>query len=195
MWKTINKVLENNVKSTTLSCIKNNGDTLTKECDMLEALNHHFVSVGLNLAKQIDVKPEDDCIKHITSVRDKIKLKAIDGGFVLNAIVRLEKGKASGPDKVSVTLVQDATKSISFPLALIYNSSLKNGAFAEVWKLAKVPTIYKSGARIDVNNYRPISVISVFSRMLERILHDQLFEFLQTNNTLTDNHAAFSKLY
>ena len=53
MWKTINKVLEKNVKSTALSSIENNGRTLTKECDMLEALNHHFVSVGLNLAKKI----------------------------------------------------------------------------------------------------------------------------------------------
>ena len=97
--------MEKNVKSTTLSCIENNGQTLTKECDMLEALNPHFVSVGLNLAKQIDVKPKDDCLKHIAPVRDTMKFKAIDEGYVLNAISRLEKGKASGPDKVSVTLV------------------------------------------------------------------------------------------
>ena len=49
MWKTINRVLEKNVKSTTPSCIDNYGQTLTY--DMLEALNHHFVLVGLNLAK------------------------------------------------------------------------------------------------------------------------------------------------
>ena len=179
----------------TYNSIENNGQTLTKECDMLEALNHHFVSVGLNLAKKIEVKPEDDFLKHITPVRDKMKFKAIDDEYVLNAISRLEKGKASGPDKVSVSLVQDAAKSISYPLALIYNSSLKNGVFPEIWKIAKITPIYKSGARTDVNNYRPISVISVFSRMLERISHDQLFEFLQKNDTLTDNQAAFRKLY
>ena len=89
---------------------------------MPESLNHRFVSVGLNLAKQIDVKPEDDFLKHITSVRDKMKFKTIDEGYVLNAIIRLQKSKASDPDKVSATLVQDATKSISYPLALIYNS-------------------------------------------------------------------------
>ena len=175
MWKTIDRVLEKNVKSTTLSCIENNGQTLTKECDMLEALSHHFVSVGLNLAKRIDVKPDDDCLKHITPVRDKMKFNAIDEGYALNAISGLEKGKASGPAKVSVILVQDAAISISYPLALIYNSSLKNGVFSEVWRVAKVSPIYKSGTRTDVNNYRPISLISVFSRMLERILHDQLF--------------------
>ena len=168
---------------------------LTKECDMLEALNHHFVSVALNLEKQIDIKPEDDCLKHVTPVRDKMKFKAIDEGYVLNAISLLEKGKASGPDKVSVTLVQDAAKSISYPLASIYNSSINNGVFPEVWKVAKVTPIYASIAKTDVNNYRPISVISVLSRMLKRISHDQLFEFLQTNNTLIDNQVTFRKLY
>ena len=87
------------------------------------ALSHHFVSIGLNLAKQIDVKPEDDFLKHITPVGDKTKCKAIDERYVLNAISRLEKGNASGPDKLSVTFVQDAAKSISYTLALIYNSS------------------------------------------------------------------------
>ena len=56
MWKTINRVLEKNVRSTTLSCIENYGQTFTKECDnitdMLEALNNNCVSVGLNLANR-----------------------------------------------------------------------------------------------------------------------------------------------
>ena len=60
---------------------------------MLEALNHHFVPVGLNFAKQRDVKPEDDFLEHIKPVRDIMKFKAIDEGYVLNAISRFEKGK------------------------------------------------------------------------------------------------------
>ena len=94
-----------------------------------------------------------------------MEFKAIDEGYVLNVISLLKKGKASGPDnstkkgKHPVTLVQDAAKSTSYPLALMYNSSLKNGVFPEIWKVAKVTPIYKSGARTDVNKYRPITVI------------------------------------
>ena len=108
---------------------------------MLEAINHLFGSVGLNPAKQIDTKPDDDFLKHITPVRDQMEFKAIDEGYVLTAINRLEKGKASGSDKVSFTLVQADANSISYPLALIYSSSLKNGIFLEVWKVAKVTLI------------------------------------------------------
>ena len=65
MWKTINRVLDKDVKSTNLSAIESEGKTLTKEHDILEALNRHFVSVGPNLAKQISSKSDDDCLKHI----------------------------------------------------------------------------------------------------------------------------------
>ena len=70
-----------------------------------------------------------------------------------------------------------------------------NGIFPDVWKLARVTPIYKSGPKTDTNNFRPISVIYVFSRMLERLTHDQLFEFLKTNKRLTRNQAAFRKHY
>ena len=84
-----------------------------------------FVRVGLNLAKQIDAKPEDELLKHITPVTNEMKFKAIDEGYVMNAITRLQKGIVPGPDEVSVTLVQDAAESILYPLALMYSSSLK----------------------------------------------------------------------
>ena len=96
----------------------------------------------------------------------------------MNALNRLEKGKASGPDKVTITLVKDAAISIAYPLMMIHDASLMNGIFPDVWKLARVTPIYKSGPKTDTNNYWPISVLSVFSRMLERLTHDQLFEFL-----------------
>ena len=78
---------------------------------------------------------------------------------------------------------------------MIFNSSLTNGVFPDIWKIARITPIFKSGAKNDVNNYRPISVISVFSRILERIVHDQLYEFLKANKVISSNQSAFQKLY
>ena len=58
-------MLEKDVESTNLSTVESEGKTLTKEYDMLEALNRQFVSVGPDLAKQIGSKSDDDCLKHI----------------------------------------------------------------------------------------------------------------------------------
>ena len=162
---------------------------------MLEVLNRHFVLVGPDLAKHIRSNSDDDCLKHIIPESREMLFQTVDEEYVLNAINRLEKGKASGPDKVTITLVKDAAISIVYPLMMIYNVSLMNGIFPHVWKLARVTPIHKSGPKTDTNNYRPTSVISVFSRMLEALTHDQLFEFLKTNKRLTSNQAAFRKHY
>ena len=185
MWKTINRVLDKDVKSTTLSSLEIDGTTLTKERDVLEALNCHFVSVGPKLAGSIETRPSDNCLQHITPINDEMLFRTVDKKYVMNAINQLKNGKASGPDKVTITLVKDACEFIAHPLMLIYNSSLTNGVFPDIWKLARVNPIYKSGPKTDVNNYRPISIISVFSRMLERLTHDQLFEFLNINKSIT----------
>ena len=59
----------------------------------------------------------------------------------------------------------------------------------------KITPTFKSGAKNDVNSYKPISVISVFSRILERIVHEQLYEFLRANKVIIRNQFAFQKLY
>ena len=82
-----------------------------------------------------------------------------------------QSGKASGPDKITITLVKDASEFIAHPLMLIYNSSLANGVFPNISKLARVTPIYELCPATHVSNYRPISVISVFLRTLGRLSH------------------------
>ena len=195
MWKTINRVLDKDVKSTQFPSIEIDLKTLTKERDVLEALNCHFVSVGSKLARSIETGQGGNCLQHITQINEEMLFKTIDKKYVINAINQLKNGKASDPDKVTITLVKDVCESIAHPLMLIYNSSLVNGVFPDIWKLARVTSIYKSGPKTDLNNYRPISVKPVFSRILETLTHDQLIEFLKINKSITCNQAAFCKLY
>ena len=111
----------------------------------------------------------------------------------MKTINQLKNGKASGPDKFTVTLAKGASESIAHPLMLVYNSSLTTGIFPDIWKLARVTQIYMSDPKTDLNKFRPISVISVFSRILERLAHDQMI--LTIDESTTCNQAAFSTLY
>ena len=76
---------------------------------------------------------------------------------------------------------------------MIFNSSLRKGVFPDIWKVVKVSPIYKSGSGSDANNYRPISVVSVFPRILERIVHNQIYEHLKATKALTMSQSAFRK--
>ena len=107
----------------------------------------------------------------------------------------MKNGKASGPDRIPVGLVKDSSEFIALPLTLIYNASLVTGAFPNIWKVARVTPIFKSGARGDMNNYSPISVLSIFARILEKIVHDQLIDYLKEKRTLKKNQHAFRKLH
>ena len=195
MWRTINKVLDKNVNTVSISSLEIDGKYLTRERDVVEAMNHHFVSVGPKLAEKITSKPGDDCLRYINSESNGMVFKSVDETHMANAIRKLKNGKAAGPDKVSTTIIKDVGDLISKPLTMIFNSSLMGGVFPDIWKIARVTPIFKSGAMKDVNNYRPISVISVFSRILERIVHDQLFDFLAAKKVITRNQSAFQKLY
>ena len=77
---------------------------------------------------------------------------------------------------------------------MVFNSSLRKGILPDVWKLARVTPIFKSGSKSEANNYRLISVISVFSRILERTVHDQVCEYLKANKVLTMSQSVFQKL-
>ena len=112
---------------------------------MTEAVNCHFVSVGPKLAKSIETRPNDNCLQCITPVNNEMLFKTVEKAYVMNAINQLKNETASGPDKVTVTLAKDASEFIAHPLMLIYNSSLTKGVFPDIWKLARVPPIYKSG--------------------------------------------------
>ena len=78
---------------------------------------------------------------------------------------------------------------------MIFNTSLKFGIFLDIWKLAKVSPIVKTGERNNKNNYRPISVLSIFSKLIDKNVHDQLLNIMQLNKILIPNQFAFKKLH
>ena len=76
-------------------------------------------------------------------------------------------------------------------LTRLFNPSLEASTFPSIWKCGKVTALFKGGDRTDCNNYRPITVIPTFSKILERAVHQQLYEFLSANELLTPNQFCF----
>ena len=76
----------------------------------------------------------------------------------------------------------------------IFNLSIQTAIFTDDWKLAKVP-IYKGDEKDNVGNYRPILVLSVISKVFERIVFDQLYTYFNENNLLHKNQSGFRKCH
>ena len=96
-------------------------------------------------------------------------------------------------DGLTARLIKASSESIIPPLLHIFNLSLSSGVFPSMWKVARVTPLYKDGCRSDKNNYRPISVLPVLSKLLERLVHDRLYTYVTNANILNDRQSEFGK--
>ena len=85
--------------------------------------------------------------------------------------------------------------SLSIPLTQLYNESIESGLVPDVFKIAKVTLIFKSGQITEPGNYRPISLASPFSKVLERLVYEQLIKFLDKHNILYNYQFGFRKSF
>ena len=132
MRRTINKILDKNVETVLLSNLEVEGKYLTRELDVVEAMNRHFALVGPKLAEKVTSKPDDDCLCYITSESNVMALKTISETDMYNASRKLKNGKAAVPDKIPATIIKDARDLITKPLEMIFKSSLTNGVFPDI---------------------------------------------------------------
>ena len=135
-WKTINRMLDKSPQSITTSCLDVEGNRITKEADIAEALNQHFVTVGPKLAGKIEQRTNDDPLKYVVKQSSVMKFNPVSDIFILNSIKQLKNWKAPGPDTIPTMLTKDAGEVICKPLAMMFNYFLRHGIFPDIWKLA-----------------------------------------------------------
>ena len=106
-------------------------------------------------------------------------------------IKSIKRSKATGIDDLPPGLIKDAADVLSVPLSYIINLSLDTGQFPQEWKAAKIIPLHKSGSTKSFDNYRPISILPIVSKVIEKIVHKQLMNFLDRNKLLSTRQFGF----
>ena len=101
--------------------------------------------------------------------------------------------KSSGPASIPLYLLKLAADLIVIPLCYIINISFSTGVFPDVLKVAKVIPLHKGGSTQLVNNFRPISLLSIFDKIMEKLMHKRLYTFLDEHDILFKNQFGFRK--
>jgi hypothetical protein len=104
---------------------------------------------------------------------------------------RLNLCKATGPDKVPVRILKETANIITHILTKIYQQSINTGQIPEDWKNANIVPIFKKGDRSKPSNYRPVSLTSVASKILEHIIVSQIMDHLDNQHILNENQHGF----
>ncbi|CAB4027123.1 Hypothetical predicted protein [Paramuricea clavata] len=121
------------------------------------------------------------------------KFKEVTERDILSIIKTLRSSTAPGYDNIPISFIKDGAQELSTPLVLLINLCLRQSIFPDVEKLANVTPIFKSGDRSSMDNYRPISVLPVLAKIIERVVHKQLSIYLEENCLLSPNQFGFRK--
>ena len=119
----------------------------------------------------------------------------IEPSRVLKLLSKLDITKATGLDQISNKVLKLAAPVIYKQLTELFNLSLKSGEYPDDWKLAKVSPVFKAGERNDPNNSRPISISSTISRVFEKLVYEQIYNYLTKNNLLDSRQSGFRSLH
>jgi len=112
---------------------------------------------------------------------------------VVSLAKNLKDKITTGYDDIPESLVKQCIQLIKGPLTHIYNVLLRSMVFPDEWKVAQMKPLYKKGDTYNIQNNRPISIISVFAKLLERLMFSRLIPFLHENKILTEAKNGFRK--
>ena len=110
---------------------------------------------------------------------------------VFDLLKSLDVSKATGHDGISPRMLHMAGHSIVPSLTKLINLSLKHSKVPRIWKIANVLPLFKKGDRSDMNNYRPVSVLPCASKILERIVFKNVFNYFRDNHLLSPHQSGF----
>ena len=110
-------------------------------------------------------------------------------------ISKMQPKNSTGIDEIPISVVKSSSDYILFGLCHVFNLSLFQGQFITDFEKAKVISIHKKGQKTNVNNYRPISLLPILSKILEKIVYNRLYSFLSQSNFFCDLHLDLKKNY
>ena len=209
-WNIINNILNPNKSNnkTSLKRVFFNNQYLETDFDIANAFNSHFSSVGRNinlsfpstagsqspsgLSTTVDSTDGVGELSNIGGTINSMFFSPVSSDIISKIILSL-KNKSSNILSYSTKILKYLVNIVSPLLCSIINKSLLFGQFPEIFKSAKVVPIHKGGSVEDVNNYRPISVLPLLSKIFERVVFNQLNNFFAMNNLFHSSQYGFRK--
>ena len=200
IWAEINK-LTNKKPKLKLECNelkKENGQITTNPTEIVTIFNSFFTSIGKSLSDKItqNQNEQEAYFNNLTNAYSNVpqfKFKPLSIPEVIKLGKSIQPKKSAGPDGIPGVIAKICILTIPHILQNIINSSLSTGRIPERLKNADVIILHKKGEKSNPNNYRPISLLNSFSKIVEKTVSAQLSKHLNDNNILYKHQFGFRK--
>ena len=164
---------------------------VTNRQSIVNAFNDYFANIGPNVAKTIPAANTTPLRYMPNPLCNSFALFPVTPHEIIDEINNLDPSKSVGPFSVPIKLLKIIKHFLAGPLALLYNCSFATGVVPDKFKIARVVPIHKKGARVVTSNYRPISLLSIFNKLLEKLMYKRLVTFLENNSVFFNGQFGF----
>ena len=200
IWKTAYEVL-GNFRTSFPSQILHCGRLLTNPSEIATEVNLFFVNKIRKLKEEFEPSESDDPVDKLKKFLSKknvpdagLKLRELDDEDITKLLKSLKGKKSLGMDWICGYSLKISSKCLKNELKVLINLSIKKNKFVDRWKCSKILPGWKNkGTRFELQFYRPISNLSEVSKLAEKAVYDQLYDYLQSNDLIHPNHHGFLK--
>ena len=193
LWKGIKSLVAIKPSNKTdISILDSNGELITDLLKIANCFNKYFVNVGSNVENKI---PHSNIsysyyVKQV-GMNKSFYLRPATFDEIPDIIKPMDSNKSLGPNSIPTYIMKLCN--IFFPSCLlkVVNLSFATGIFPDLCKIAKVVPIFKKEDPLKCSNYRPMSLLSIFSKILEKLIYSRMCSFLEVNKLLQDKQFGF----
>ena len=192
-WNVLNSLIK------TKSCVNipekffySENNKLAGVQNIVNEFNKYFVNVGPNLAQSIPEENEQNVLNYMSDANANcFYINPVDESEILNVTNGLKNKTSKDFNDILMQMVKNIIALVSKPFCHICNLSFSSGIFPENMKIAKVLPLFKGENNSVFNNYRPVSLLPQFSKILEKLLDERLQKFLNKYEILNESQDGF----
>lgn len=192
-WGVLNSLMGRGNRPSQCSEFEENGSHVSSPNAIANGFNNYFSGIGASLLDGFESE-NDDFINYLPPETEcLLRFNAVSSEDTRSVIFSI-KNSAPGYDDIPILLFKDNINRLLTIITHICNLSICHGIFPQKLKIAKITCVYKSGDKKLFSNYRPISVLPAFSKIIEKIVANKLYDHLESNRLLTDMQFGFRRV-
>ena len=161
------------------------GNFISDFCEKANLLNNFFDSIYTPIKNNSGLPP------FIYKTNTSIHYFCVTNKNILSIINSLDSSKAHGYDNMSIKMIKICDESVTIPLKIIFEESLKKGIFPDIWKKENIIPVHKKEDKTLINNYRPISLLPIFGKIFERVIYNSLLNYFLSTKLFTPSQSGF----
>ena len=193
LWEVVKGIVKKANNKLSTPEILHNNVLYSDEKVVCNLFNDHFVTAGERVKASIKTRSKVNPCQYVHKVPDIFRFTTVTEGEICRIVYNMKPKTSSGIDNISNWLLKKLIHVIKLPLCMIIKRSLFEGVYPDLLKIATVHPLHKGGDKMLTDNYRPISLLPVISKVLEKLVFNRVTNYLEKNNVIYAKQYGFRR--